>query len=173
MLHFIECATCPVKCETMWSRFNSDSDPKSLKRGRFRFQNRNCPISDRDVTWFRNPFINYGVDVERTNRQITVHSQKKYLSPLYIISIYHFQKAFRHIKENYTPVSLLSCVSKVMENVYHHLSQFSVDIQLNKLIKYREDSGVQMQLTQVIFCVLSWISPESAALRQWTPIISS
>ncbi len=28
--------------------------------------------------------------------------------------------------------------------VYHHLSQVSVDIQLNELIKCREDSGVQM-----------------------------
>ena len=34
--------------------------------------------------------------------------------------------------------------------VYHHLSQLSVDIHLNVLIKCREYSGVQMQLTQVI-----------------------
>ena len=39
--------------------------------------------------------------------------------------------------------------------VYHHLSQFSVDIQLSGLIKYREDSGVLMQLMQVIFHSLS------------------
>ncbi len=57
--------------------------------------------------------------------------------------------------------------------VYHHLSQLSVEIHLNELIKYREDSGVQIQLTEVIFRSLSWISPESAALRQWTPVISS
>ena len=41
--------------------------------------------------------------------------------------------------------------------VYHHLGQLSVDIQLNGLIKCREDSGVQMKLTQVIFHSLSWI----------------
>ncbi len=41
--------------------------------------------------------------------------------------------------------------------VYHHLSQLSVDIQLNGLIKSRENSGVQMKLTQVIFRSLSWI----------------
>ena len=39
--------------------------------------------------------------------------------------------------------------------VYHHLSQISVHIQLNGLINYREDSGVQMLLTRVIFCLLS------------------
>ena len=49
--------------------------------------------------------------------------------------------------------------------VYHHLSQPSVNIQLNGLIKCREDSGAQMQLTQVTYPSLSWISPESAALR--------
>ena len=41
--------------------------------------------------------------------------------------------------------------------VYHHLNQLSVDIQLNGLIKCRENSGVQMKLTQVIFPSLSWI----------------
>ena len=40
--------------------------------------------------------------------------------------------------------------------VYHHLSQHSVNIQLNGLIKCREDSGVQMKLTKVIFRSLSW-----------------
>ena len=40
--------------------------------------------------------------------------------------------------------------------VYHHLSRLSIDIQLNGLIKCREDSCVQMKLTQVIFCSLSW-----------------
>ena len=50
--------------------------------------------------------------------------------------------------------------------VYHYSTHLSVDIQLNGLIKCREDLGVQMQLTQVIFCSLGWISPESAALRQ-------
>ncbi len=39
--------------------------------------------------------------------------------------------------------------------VYHHLSQLSVDIQLNCLNKCRENSGVQMKLTQVIFRSLS------------------
>ncbi len=34
--------------------------------------------------------------------------------------------------------------------VYHHLSQLSVDIQLNGLIKYKDDSGVQIKLNQVI-----------------------
>ncbi len=57
--------------------------------------------------------------------------------------------------------------------VYHHLSQLSVYIQLNKLIKCKEDSGFQMQLTQVTFPSLSLISPESAALRQQTPVIST
>ena len=57
--------------------------------------------------------------------------------------------------------------------VYHHLSQLSVDVQLNALIKCREDSGVQIQLNQVIFHSLCWVSPESATLRQWTPVISS
>ncbi len=41
--------------------------------------------------------------------------------------------------------------------VYHHLSQLSVDIQLNGMIKCKEDSGVQMKLNQVILCSLSWI----------------
>ena len=41
--------------------------------------------------------------------------------------------------------------------VYHHVSQPSVDIQLNGLIKCKEDSGVQMKLNQVILCSLSWI----------------
>ncbi len=41
--------------------------------------------------------------------------------------------------------------------VYNHLSQLSVDIQLNGLIKCRENSGVQMKLTEVIFRSLSWI----------------
>ena len=41
--------------------------------------------------------------------------------------------------------------------VYHHISQLSVDIQLNGPIKCKEDSGVQMKLTQVIFHSLSWI----------------
>ncbi len=58
--------------------------------------------------------------------------------------------------------------------VYHHLSQLSVDIQLNRLIKCWEDSGIQMKLTQVIFRSLSWLSPESADFkRQWTPVISN
>ena len=41
--------------------------------------------------------------------------------------------------------------------VYHHLSQLSVDNQLNGLIKRKEDSGVQMKLNQVILFSLSWI----------------
>ena len=40
---------------------------------------------------------------------------------------------------------------------YHHLSQLSVDIQLDGLNKCRENSGVQMKLTQAIFRSLSWI----------------
>ena len=35
--------------------------------------------------------------------------------------------------------------------VYQHHSQLSVDIQAIRLIKFREDLGVQIQLTQVIF----------------------
>ncbi len=42
-------------------------------------------------------------------------------------------------------------------HVYHHLSQLSVDIQTSGLIKCREDSGVQMQLTKVISHSLGWI----------------
>ena len=41
--------------------------------------------------------------------------------------------------------------------VYDHLSQVSVDNQLSGLAKCREDSGVQMPLSQVIFCSLAWI----------------
>ncbi len=44
--------------------------------------------------------------------------------------------------------------------VYHHLSQLSVNVQLNGLIKCMEDSVVQMQLNQVIFSSLSWILPD-------------
>ena len=55
--------------------------------------------------------------------------------------------------------------------VYHHFSQLSVDIQLSRLIKCREDLGVQMHLTQVIFCSLGWISPESTVLMQLTQVI--
>ena len=47
--------------------------------------------------------------------------------------------------------------------VYHHLSQISVDMQLSGLIKCREGTGVLMQVTQLIFCPLSWVLPESAA----------
>ncbi len=47
--------------------------------------------------------------------------------------------------------------------VYHHLSQVSVDMQLSGLIKCKEDSGVPMQVTQLIFRPLSWVLPESAA----------
>ncbi len=47
--------------------------------------------------------------------------------------------------------------------VYHHLSQMSVDVQLNGLIKYWEDSSFLMQVTQLIFRPLSWVLPESAA----------
>ncbi len=57
--------------------------------------------------------------------------------------------------------------------VYHHLSQLSVDIQLRGVIKCSEDSGVIVQLTQVVFRSLRWISPESAALIPWTQVISS
>ncbi len=49
--------------------------------------------------------------------------------------------------------------------VYHHLSQLSVDMQLNGLIKCREDSGAKMQRIQVIFRYLGWVPTESAALR--------
>ncbi len=72
-------------------------------------------------------------------------------------------------------MSIASALSEEMAHSteYHHLSQFSVNIQLNGLIKCREDSGIQMKLTQLVFHLLSWISPESASLRQWTPVISS
>ncbi len=78
--------------------------------------------------------------------------------------------------------------------VHHHLSQLSVYIQLNGLVKCREDSSVHMNLTLVIFRLLSWHTqvwmtpsappkaplvlcvpdiPESSALRQWTPVITN
>ncbi len=41
--------------------------------------------------------------------------------------------------------------------VYNHLSQVSVDNQLSGLVKCSEDSGVQMPLSQVVFCSLAWI----------------
>ncbi len=49
--------------------------------------------------------------------------------------------------------------------VYHHLSQASVDMQLSGLIKCREDSGVLMQVTQLIFHPLSWVLPESSRIK--------
>ena len=55
--------------------------------------------------------------------------------------------------------------------VYHHLSQLSVDIQLSGLIKGRENSGVQVPLTQAISYSLGWISPESTELMQLTQVI--
>ncbi len=73
---------------------------------------------------------------------------------------------------NFSPGATLS-EEIANPTLYHHLSQLSVDIQLNGLIKCREDSGVQMQQIQVIFQTLSWISPEPAALREWTSVISS
>ncbi len=48
--------------------------------------------------------------------------------------------------------------------VYHHLRQVSVDNQLSGLTKCKEDSCVQMKRSQVIFCSLGWISPESTVL---------
>ncbi len=47
----------------------------------------------------------------------------------------------------------------------------SVDIQLNGLIKFREDPSVQVQLTQVISRSLGWISPEPTVLKQLTQVI--
>ncbi len=47
--------------------------------------------------------------------------------------------------------------------VYHNLSQVSLDMQLSGLIKCREDSGVLMQVTQLILPPLSWLLPESAS----------
>ena len=41
--------------------------------------------------------------------------------------------------------------------VYYHLSQVSVDNHLSGLDKCRENSGVQMPLSQVVFCSLAWI----------------
>ncbi len=36
--------------------------------------------------------------------------------------------------------------------VNHHLSNLSPDIQLSELVKFSEDSSVQMQLTRLTFC---------------------
>ncbi len=55
--------------------------------------------------------------------------------------------------------------------VYDHLSQLSVDIQLSGLIKCREDLGVQMQLTPVIFSSLGRVSLESTVLMLLTHVI--
>ena len=57
---------------------------------------------------------------------------------------------------------IYSCMATLSEKIahptaYHHLSQLSVDIQLNGLIKCKEDSGVQMNLNKVILCSLNWI----------------
>ncbi len=41
--------------------------------------------------------------------------------------------------------------------VYHHLSQLSVEIQVSGLIKFREESGVQIQLTDSLFTGLDGI----------------
>ncbi len=48
--------------------------------------------------------------------------------------------------------------------VYHNLSHLYVDIQSGGLIKFRENSGVQMSLTHVIFRYLEWMSPETSVL---------
>ena len=46
--------------------------------------------------------------------------------------------------------------------VYHHLSQLYVNIQVSRLSKFREYSGIQLELnqifllTQVIFSSLDW-----------------
>ncbi len=76
---------------------------------------------------------------------------------------------------NMEPMCYLCALSEETAHptVYHHLSQLSVDIQLSGLIKCREDSGLLIQLIQVIFRSLSWISHESAAIIQWTQVISS
>ncbi len=66
------------------------------------------------------------------------------------------------------------CVSPTLSEkiahptVYHHLSHLSVDIQLSGMIKCRENPGVQMQQTQVIFRSLGWTSHESTMLMQLT-----
>ena len=53
---------------------------------------------------------------------------------------------------------------------YHHLSQISVDIQWNGLIKCREQSSAS-DPHDLRFTQLDQL--ESAALRQWTSVISS
>ncbi len=63
---------------------------------------------------------------------------------------------FRHQMENMLKI-LYTLRKNNSPHCHHHLSQLSVDIQLNGLIECREDSGVQMKLTQVIFHSLSWI----------------
>ena len=42
---------------------------------------------------------------------------------------------------------------------YHHPNPPSVDIQLNGMIKFGDDSAVQMQLTQVISHSPDWMFP--------------
>ncbi len=49
--------------------------------------------------------------------------------------------------------------------VYHHLIQLTVNIQLHGLIKWREDSGVQIQLTQMIFRSLSCMTVDPSDIQ--------
>ncbi len=64
-------------------------------------------------------------------------------------------------------------MKRAHSTVYHHLSQLSVDIQLTRLIKLSEGSGVQMQMTQAIFHSLDGMSPEATFLMQLTQMTSS
>ncbi len=57
--------------------------------------------------------------------------------------------------------------------VYHHLSQLSVDIQLNGLIKFKEIFSCSNEAVPGDFMFTQLDTTESGALRQWTPVISS
>ena len=56
---------------------------------------------------------------------------------------------------------------------FHHLNQLSVDIQQSGLIKFRENSGVQTQLTQGVSHSLDWTSPEPIVLMELTQVATS
>ncbi len=65
-----------------------------------------------------------------------------HISPVY-------KKAFRHIKENYRPVSLLSCLSKVMERIvfnalYSFLMKFGLLTERNSGFKERDSTINQL-----------------------------
>ncbi len=54
------------------------------------------------------------MQIRRRNDRSTDKHHQSHISPVY-------KKAFRHIKENYRPVSLLACMSKPMERIVYNV----------------------------------------------------